>query len=184
MADIYKVTEVLSKVFQILCMIAAIATLVGGILLIVAEDPGQYIGPDDRLVNVCGMAIYIYEPFADKAADAIGASLIVSAVLLGLLTMIFRNVNLIVCTSKGKTWFSKGETPFQDDVVRMVREIGIFMIFMYVVGLVGTSIVGLICDNVETSTTMVMLVMGIIVICLSKIFEYGKGLQESEDGLI
>ena len=184
MADIYKVTEVLSKVFQILCMIAAIATLVGGILLIVAEDPGQYIGPDDRLVNVCGMAIYIYEPVAEKAADAIGASLIVSAVLLGLLTMIFRNVNLIVCTSKGKTWFSKGETPFQDDVVRMVREIGIFLIMIYVVGLVINAAAYITCQDIEGSVTMMPLVFGIIVICLSKMFEYGQKLQEEEDGLI
>ena len=43
-----------------------------------------------------------------------------------LMAMVFRNVYLIFKTAEGKTWFSKGATPFQPDIVRMVREIGIF----------------------------------------------------------
>ena len=46
--------------------------------------------------------------------------------ILSLMAMVFRNVYLIFRTAKGKTWFAKGDTPFQKDIVRMVREIGIF----------------------------------------------------------
>lgn len=184
MSDMYKVTEVLSKIFQIICFIGAVGTLIIGIFLFASKDPMNAFDMEDRLINACGMAVYVYEPDSEVAAHVIGAMNFVYSVLLVLLGMIFRNVSLIAGTAKGKTWFSKGETPFQEDVVRMVREIGIFLIAIYIVGLIGTLVARLISENVESSNTMVMLVIGIIVICLSKIFEYGQKLEEDQEGLI
>lgn len=51
------------------------------------------------------------------------------------MAMVFRNVYLIFRTAKGKTWFAKGDTPFQKDIVRMVREIGIFYLAVPIVSL-------------------------------------------------
>ena len=101
-----------------------------------------------------------------------------------IMAMIFSNIHLIVKTAEGDTWFSTGATPFQPDNVRMVREIGIFLIMIYVVGLIIEAGAYIACQDVEGSTTMMPLAFGIIVICLSKMFEYGQKLQETEDGLI
>ena len=191
MADIYKITEVISKVLQILCAIAAVATLIGGAVLIAVNDSdfvkdnSNLIGnDDDHIVDACGMIISTAFVPDDEQLKATGAAMIVCAVLYGLLMMVFRNIYLIVRTARGGTWFSKGETPFQDDNIRMVREIGIFLIAMYIVQLVGTGIVHLVASHVESSTSMMVLFLGIIMICLSKIFEYGKGLEEAQEGLI
>ena len=191
MADIYKITEVISKVLQILCIIAAVGTLIGGAVLIAVNDSdfvkdnSNLIGnDDDHIVDACGMIISTAFVPDDEQLKATGAAMIVCAVLYGLLAMVFRNIYLIVRTARGGTWFSKGETPFQDDNIRMVREIGIFLIAMYIVQLVGTGIVHLVASHVESSTSMLVLFLGIIMICLSKIFEYGKGLEEAQEGLI
>ncbi len=189
MADIYKITEVISKVLQILCIIAAVGTLIGGAALIALNDSdlvkdNNTLEDDDHIVDACGMIVSTAFVSADEQYKATGTAMIVCAVLYGLLAMVFRNIYLIVRTARGGTWFSKGETPFQDDNIRMVREIGIFLIAMYIVQLVGTGIVHLVASHVESSTSMMVLFLGIIMICLSKIFEYGKGLEETQEGLI
>ena len=188
MADIYKITEVIAKVLQILYVIAAVATLVGGLIMIAIGltdlDMEKFMGDSDSMINTWGMAISTAMVSSDDIVKVLGAALIVSSILYLLATMIFRNIYLIVRTARGGTWFSKGETPFQDDNIRMVREIGIFLIAMYIVQLVGTGIVHLVASHVESSTSMMVLFLGIIMICLSKIFEYGKGLEETQEGLI
>ena len=183
MANIYKITEVISKIIAILCFIGCVGLIIAGITFIVIDIPDQAV-QDEHLINTCGMVISTYGLDPEKAELVMGIGYLFSAVIYALLGMIFRNINLIVVTARGGTWFSKGETPFQDDNIRMVREIGIFLIAMYIVGLVGTWAVALVSIDIETSTTLLLLALGVIMICLSKMFEYGKELQDAQDGLI
>ena len=184
MADINKITKILSKVLAIICVAGAVGMLILGIVCFVITDLPKGMITDRTLVNTCGMVISAVGLPADKAPYIMGTAYVVSAIIYGLLAMIFRNVNLIVETAEGGTWFSKGKTPFQDDNIRMVREIGIFCIAIFFIGWIGTIIATLIYDNVETGNSLFVLIIGIIVICLSKMFEYGKELQDAEDGLI
>ena len=184
MADYYQITKVISKVLQIICMIGAIGLLVAGIIYLTYNEPSDLLKDESRMMNICGMAVSVYGLPDGDAVKVLGGVMIVGAGMLGLLTMVFRNINLIVLTAKGETWFSKGATPFQEDTVRMVREIGIFLIFLYVAEIVASAVAFAINQDVETSTSMIPLFIGIIVICLSKMFEYGQKLQEEQDGLI
>ena len=89
-------------------------------------------------------------------------------------------------TAEGKTRFSKGETPFQPDNVRMVREIGIFLIAIPAVQFI-MSIVARIAlgpDMVESSLGMSTVFMGLVVLALSQYFAYGMKLQNDVDGLL
>ncbi len=183
MADIYKITEVISKVMEILSSIAAVALIVMAVVFFVADNPEDLIA-DESMISACGMVIYTGGLPAEDAAYVMGATAIVASIMFALVTMMFRNVNLIVRTARGGTWFSKGATPFQDDNIRMIREIGIFFIALYPLELIGSAVAQAISSGVETSTTLMPLIIGIILICLSKMFEYGKELQETEDGLI
>lgn len=107
--------------------------------------------------------------------------LIVSA----LMAMVFRNVHLSLKTAEGRTKFSRGETPFQPDIVRMVREIGIFLIAIPVVEFI-MSIIGRIAIGpyAEISTSFNGVMIGLIVLCLAQFFAYGAQLQEDSDGLV
>ena len=109
-----------------------------------------------------------------------------AVILLSLMAMVFRNVYLIMKTMKGKTWFSTGNTPFQKDIIRMVREIGIFCIagpvVSFLMGIIARLILGV--DAVEISVDLQGFIIGILVLCLSQIFAYGKQLQDDVDGLL
>lgn len=114
-------------------------------------------------------------------------AILISGILSNLCyTMIFRNVNLILRTMKGKTWFAKGETPFQKDITRMVREIGIFLILIPVVQTIISAIfrpvIGM--EIAEMSVDMSKIITGIVVLALSEIFAYGENLEKDVEGLV
>ena len=108
---------------------------------------------------------------------------ICAVIILSLMAMVFRNVNLILKTTLGKTKFSKGQTPFQKDNTRMVREIGIFFISVsivsFVMSVIARAVLGV--DNAEISVDFQNLIIGIIVLCLSQSFAYGNALQDQAD---
>lgn len=105
-----------------------------------------------------------------------------AVVILCLMAMVFRNVYLILKTAQGKTKFSKGVTPFQPDIVRMIREIGIFYLAVPVVGLIATLAVG--PKVVEPSVRLDGFITGILLLCLSQFFDQGTKLQTEVDGLV
>lgn len=118
-----------------------------------------------------------------RADGTINLATIIVYIVYGMLNcaafgMIFRNIYLILKTAKGKTWFSQGETPFQKDITRMIREIGIFLIGLAVISFVLSLFVPAI------TLELVYVVIGILMLCLSSFFGYGEQLQKENDGLI
>ena len=113
---------------------------------------------------------------------------IVAVLVCLLMAMIFRNIYLIFKTAEGKTKFSKGRTPFQPDIVRMVREIGIFSLAIPVVELIMSIIVRLVIGHevaeVAVNVDMTSIFFGLVVLCLSQFFAYGAQLQEDMEGLV
>ena len=106
-------------------------------------------------------------------------------IAMALMAMVFRNVYLIIKTAEGRTKFSSGKTPFQKDIIRMTREIGIFLISIPVVSLVFSVIAQAICcDTMHVTLSLETLIIGLFVLILSQFFNYGKQLQEDVDGLL
>ena len=107
-------------------------------------------------------------------------------IMLALMAMACRNLYLIFKTTEGKTKFSKGQTPFQPDNIRMVREIGIFLLAVPIVGLVMSVVARLALSGIEVETSMDMhfIIVGLAVTCLSRYFSYGMELQNDVDGLV
>lgn len=107
-------------------------------------------------------------------------------VSLALMAMVFRNVYLIIKTAEGRTRFSEGKTPFQNSIVRMTREIGIFLISIPVVGLIFSVLAQVIgqSEAVNITISLESIIIGLFVLCLSQFFNYGKQLQEDVDGLL
>ena len=191
MKTINKIALVVSKIMEVFhwivaaFMVAVLACSVfagdwfGSILTDGASELGETLSTygfeivavnSDGTVNMTAVALF-----------SVGAIIILS-----LMAMVFRNVYLILKTAKGETWFSDGKTPFQKNIVRMVREIGIFSIAVPVVGLIMSIICRLVLgvETAETSVNIQGFIMGILVLCLSHIFSYGTQLQEDVDGLV
>ena len=125
----------------------------------------------------------------DSAGNSIGGAytifFITILIMMAMMAMICRNIYLIFKTSEGKTSFSKGQTPFQPDNIRMVREIGIFLIAIPVVGLIMDIIAHIaLGPEIECSMDLHFIIVGLVAICLSRFFTYGMELQEDVDGLV
>ncbi|MEE0930140.1 MAG: hypothetical protein UIM53_04000 [Acutalibacteraceae bacterium] len=102
-----------------------------------------------------------------------------AVIILFLMAMVFRNIYLII-----KKVFSKGETPFQKDITRMVRETGIFLIAVPIIGVI-VSALGNVCGiHSEISVDLQGIITGSIILVLSEVFIYGSKLQKDVDGLL
>ena len=136
--------------------------------------------------SVYGYTIRVMDKGGNLIGGAFVSALIVGIIVLGLMAMIFRNINLIFKTSEGKTKFSTGATPFQASNVRMMKEIGIFAISIPVVQFICDFITTLIVDwdVIESSVSMTGIFFGIAMLCLSQFFAYGVQLQSDADGLV
>ena len=93
-------------------------------------------------------------------------------------------VYLILQTADGKTWFAKSQTPFQADIVRMLREIGIFLISHMAVSTIAVIVITLIFPNVELSAGTMSFTLGLLMLCLAQFFNYGTELEQDTKGLI
>lgn len=100
-------------------------------------------------------------------------------IILSLMAMVFRNLNLIIKKAEDST-------PFQADIIRMLKEIGIFAIAIPFVGLTLTGISKLVfgANAPETSVNLYGFSMGLIVLCLTQFFIYGAEIEKDIDGLL
>ncbi|MBQ8057084.1 MAG: DUF2975 domain-containing protein [Ruminococcus sp.] len=105
-----------------------------------------------------------------------------------LMALIFRNLDIILSTIMGKYKHATSTSPFQKDVVRRVREMGIFAISMPIIGFIITTIItGVSLANgieSEVSVSLEGIIIGLVCLCLSQIFSYGANLEEEVDGLL
>ncbi len=127
---------------------------------------------------------FLYDGLADLRAVACFA--LGGIVILSLMAMVFRNIGLILQAAGGKGRFAGKAGVFQPDVVRMVREIGIFCLSVPAVGLAVTNLARLVLgvDRCEASIRLEGFFTGLIVLCLSQVFAQGVRLQQDVDGLI
>lgn len=183
-----KIIPVMAKFLEIFFLIFAAAAVFFTVMSAVNPDWVYSIlkvGLDSPEMNVLGFGVHIadYEGNIFKAPMIILFAVSIPVSLC--MTMIFRNIYLIYKTAAGKTWFSKGETPFQKDIVRMVREIGIFSVMMPVLQFIGTAIIKLISRGaVETHVLLTGLIFGIVIVSISEFFAYGMKLEEDVEGLV
>lgn len=187
MKKLNQFTLVLSRVMEILCWIAvaaaaglAVFSLFGKSWL---EEQILHSMTISEL-DIGGLSLALID--GHPSAASVTFSALAGVALASLSAMIFRNIHLILRTAQGKTWFSKGDTPFQKDITRMIREIGIFLISTSAVNLIWSIgmrfILG--ADRVELGVELDSALVGMMVLCLSQFFDYGVQLQNDVDGLL
>lgn len=139
-----------------------------------------------RELTTYGFTLTVAGAYGSVNLAAVALFTVGAISILSLMAMVFRNVYLIFRTAKGKTWFAKGDTPFQKDIVRMVREIGIFYLAVPIVSLLMSVVAVLVlgADAAEPSVNFEGVVTGILLLCLSQVFAYGAQLERDVDGLL
>lgn len=185
-----RLTLILAKIAEILHWCLAGVMLIGAVVAIIG--PASFTEWVKHTVLSSGetnLSCYGFETVMTSVAGELQPSRVViftigSMVVLSLMAMIFRNVYLILKTAQGKTWFAKGSTPFQKNIVRMFREIGIFFIGISIMSLISEIIVNIVGGELTTGFNYLSCFIGLVFLCISQFFSYGTRLEKDLDGLV
>ncbi len=182
--------SIVSKITEIVhWIVAVVSALLLGIHAvdktffpkIIAEEGGAEFA-------AYGLEVSALTPNGEFNGYAITLFCICTFITCSLMALVFRNLNIILRTISGRNKKAESTSPFQLDVVRRVREIGIFAIAIPVVStilsIVFTTISTLNGLSLETVTSFDGIIIGLICLCLSQIFAYGANLEEEVDGLL
>lgn len=190
-SGLQKIALVVARCLEILHWIGFIVMAVLFVCSLVAKNQLYRLIDASSLLSDPSLATYGFDiQIADAAGNVSFAALslffIEAAIVLSLMAMIFRNIHLTLKTVSGTNPHTRRTTPFQHDVVRMLREIGIFFLSVSVVGFVFSTAARLILgpEMAEVSINLDSLIMGLFVLCLTQVFSYGMELETDVDGLV
>ena len=176
-----KATKILVRLAEIAHWIGAVGMLVGLVLTFVMGTKAVSFSPEDLGVSLTsyGCEVEVISAAGELNMTALRLYLVGAAIILSLMAMVFRNIHLILKRSENAT-------PFQPDNVRMVREIGYFLLGVPVVGLLMSVVIFAVVgpEAVELSVRMDSFMVGLVVLCLARIFARGMELENDVDGLL
>lgn len=182
MKKLDKATRILAKLVEVGHWIAAAAMVVVMMLsLFMGAGVVQNVDLADfgASLTTYGFDVMIINGAGQVDLAALRLFCVGAAFILGLMAMVFRNIYLILKKSEHTT-------PFQKDNVRMVREIGIFLLSVPIVGLIMSGVARLVIDPglVATSVGLDSFMVGLAVLCLSQFFARGVDLEAETEGLL
>ena len=184
MKKLNKIVKIVAKVLEIVHWVGAGLMVAAAICSGVASQWLGYFIDTNALGSETEASVYGLEVALANSAGEVNTKTFMlfavgAVIIYALVAMIFRNIYLIIKKSER-------ETPFNEDNIRMLREIGIFSIAIPVIGLIMSTIIRLVVgvDATEISVKMYGFVMGIIVLCLTQFFAYGAELEKDVDGLV
>lgn len=184
-----RLTLAIAKIAEVVHWVLAGVMVIGTLAAIIWPAQVADWAKIPILNGETNLSCYGYEVVVANAEGVLNPGMVIcftigSAVVLSLMAMIFRNVYLILKTAKGKTWFAKGDTPFQKDIVRMFREIGIFFIAVSVMSLIPEVIVNIVGGELTAGFNYMSCFIGLVFLCISQFFSYGTRLEKDLDGLV
>lgn len=184
-----RITLIIAKIAEILHWCLAGVMLISA--LIAAIQPAEFtewvkynILHGETILSCCGLEVAIADADGTLRSGALFCFALGGAIVLSLMAMVFRNVYLILKTAEGKTWFSKGDTPFQKNIVRMFREIGLFFIAISAISLISEIIIIAVGGELTTGFNYLSCFIGLVFLCVSQFFNYGTRLEKDLDGLV
>lgn len=181
--------KILARIIEIFFWIGAVGLCAALVMLLLNQ-----IGVDGLVSGTDGTVPENFEVLGISFGMLLPAEMIRACyfsfpfgiVICSLNAMIFRNIYLILVKVRAdsENSFSSENSPFRPDIVRMIREIGIFAISVPVVTLIGQFVASLFFKEAYMSFNITEIAMGLAVLYLSTIFQYGQNLQEEVDDLV
>lgn len=189
-------SSILGRVGTILAKLIEIAFWIGTVGLLVAWIMALFFPAqiaDGTLVSVSGTT----EPLSFMGLDAGAVSLKTlgralcflcpaGAILCVLYAMIFRNIYAILKflhAEKGLA-FSSENSPFRLEIAHRVQKIGLFAIAIPLFSLLGQAVLYAVGLSTAMDLNMSQLAMGLAVLYLASVFQYGVKLQSEIDEVV
>ena len=191
MKGLTKVVTVLAKVLEVFAWVGS--ALVAASLIAIAAGKADLLPLFSNIrseaeLTMGGFSIDVSTLSQAQVIRAYVMFFITMLIIFLLMAMVFRNIYLIFKTAEGKTKFSRGATPFQPDIVRMIREIGIFCLAVPVLEIImsiaARLVIGFEGGEIAVTLDVTGIFFGLVVLCLSQFFAYGAALQKETEGLV
>ena len=191
MKGLTKAVTIIAKIMEVCSWVGA--ALVAASLVAIAAGQNRMLKyfssiQSETELSIGGFSIDMDSVDPAQTMRAYAVFFILVFISCVLMAVVFRNTYLIFKTAQGKTKFSKGCTPFQPQIVRMIREIGILTLCVPVIQLVMSIVARLMLtphgSEIAVSLDLSPVFFGLVVLCLSQLFAYGAELQEDADGLL
>jgi len=185
MKRIDKLGAIITKILEVFHWIGTALMAAATICALAAPDwVGFFVDFDAKECCGANLEVYGFEvhaPVVNGNVDLTTFFLfgIGAVIILALMAMVFHSLNRIFQTSANAT-------PFQQNNIRLLKQIGFLSIAVPVVGFVMSLITRLVvgADAAEISVSQSGIIMGIIVLCLTQYFIHGNALEQDVDGLL
>lgn len=184
MKDISKSAKVAMKIMEVGHWVAVGLMALAVVFSVAAPNLLKFVMDTEALKENSEISAYGFEVTAANAAGELNCTTILlfaigAVIIFTLMALVFRNLYLIIKKSENST-------PFSEDNIRRLKEIGIFSIAVPLVGLIMSTIIRLAVgvDATEISIDQSGFIMGIIVLCLTRYFIHGAELEKDVDGLL
>ena len=191
MKGLTKVVTVLAKVLEVFAWVGS--ALIAASLIAIAAGRAELLPLFSNIrteadLTLGGFSIDVSTLSQAQITRAYVVFFITLLIVFLLMAMVFRNIYLIFKTAEGKTKFSRGATPFQPDIVRMIREIGIFCLAVpvleIIMSIIARLVIGFEGSEIAVTIDVTAVFFGLVVLCLSQFFAYGAMLQKETEGLV
>lgn len=185
----------LNRTLSVISKIAEIAGWIGAVLSLIIfagsfnkDVVREIVAGKSEMVQGIGFELGLISNTGAINYFAVSMYYIGVAIAFALVALIFRNLDIILHTISGRYEKAESTSPFQKDVVKRVKRIGILSIAIPVFSFVLTAIVYVVSlfkgIPVDVSVSLEGVVIGLVCLCLTQIFSYGAQLEKEVDGLL
>lgn len=180
--------SVISKIAEIAAWIGAVLSLILFAGSFNKDVAREIVAGEPNMMQSIGFELGVITDTGVINYFAVSMYFLGTVIAFALIALIFRNLDIILHTISGRYKKADSTSPFQKDVVKRVKKIGILSITMPVVGFVVTTIVYVVSlingTPVDVSVSLEGVIIGLVCLCLTQIFSYGASLEEEVDGLL
>lgn len=183
MKNLTKAISIASKILEITYWIIAVIFLLTAILCIVSPSTVAEVGGIDYSSEITLNSLQMEVTNSDGSINPSALAIFCTATFLTTCigAVILRDVHLIIKRATSKEAFE----PFSNDITKMVRKIGIlYIVIFFIDSFAVIAGRGVSEDNASISLSLSNIMTGLVIICLSQVFAYGKNLQTDVDGLL
>lgn len=167
-----------TRIIEIICWAGVAITLICAIAGIIDTAFVENHLIADASITVNGVQIATADGSHDFSMAAVLAALLGGCAALVLIALMFRNLYHVLASAETGS-------PFQPANVQRLERIGWLAIAVPVITLVLSVVFRLLgVDEVELSFSLTDLIMGVLVLILSRFFAYGVSLQNDVDGMV
>lgn len=180
--------SVISKIAEIAAWIGVVAGLICFAGSFNKDVTQEIVAVEPNMMQSIGFELGVITDAGVINYFAVSMYFLGTVIAEALIALIFRNLDIILHTISGRYEKAESTSPFQKDVVKRVKKIGILSIAMPVFAFVLTAIVYVVSlingTPVDVSVSLEGVVIGLVCLCLTQIFSYGAQLEEEVDGLL